>query len=601
MPKRRRMTGWFNPVMLMQTAVRVAISTVFGQFADKREAMAATNAVAPQPFDNSFDYSQRRPGEDFWFDFMADTGDGWDSTFAMARLVSQPSIVTEATGTLPRGQVLMMGGDQVYPTASRAEYGDRLLLPFTEACELQAKDWPEPVPDLYAVPGNHDWYDGLNSFFGLFCRRRIRNESAISAERPGRRIAGWQTQQTRSYFAISLPGKWWLWGTDAQLAGYIDQPQVEFFRHVAKYWMEPESKLILSVGDPIWAYLDDKAPDQKFGSFSYLESIADKVDRGHQLRVVLTGDSHHYARFTEDGRHYITCGGGGAFLHPTHQLNSRKFHWNFPRPGEKPDKKSGGRDFELQADACYPSRRKSFWLTFRNFAFALLNPWFTLTYFLLYLTFNWMLDFISRMSGSGALVNALIDKKEAGDGLRLYLSLLVSSPWSFLLMLTAIGGYYYFADAPTSRLQRLGIGILHCAAQTITAVVVTWFVVGCVSRGWGDVANMTAFISEDFADWVYRKRALAALLIGTAAAAFVSATLFGVYLMTMLSLFGRHWNEAFSALRIRRFKCFLRMKIDKAGALTIHAIGLDKVPKTRRSKAPYPTLEPHLIETIVIH
>src|SRR3712207_4452221 len=80
--KRLSMTGWYNPIMLVRTGIRVAISTVFGEFADRREAMAATNAIAPQPFDKSFDYSGDSKRGDFWFDFLADTGDGWDSTFA---------------------------------------------------------------------------------------------------------------------------------------------------------------------------------------------------------------------------------------------------------------------------------------------------------------------------------------------------------------------------------------------------------------------------------------------------------------------------------------------------------------------------------------
>ena len=85
--KRLPMTGWYNPVMLVRTGIRVAVSTVFGEFADRREAMAAINAIAVQPFDESFDYSRRSKGGEFWFDFLADTGDGWDPTFAMTQLV----------------------------------------------------------------------------------------------------------------------------------------------------------------------------------------------------------------------------------------------------------------------------------------------------------------------------------------------------------------------------------------------------------------------------------------------------------------------------------------------------------------------------------
>src|SRR3712207_5100025 len=176
---RRRMTSWYNPVLLIQTAIRVAISTIFGQFADKREAMAATNAIAEQPFNPSFDYSspdKRDENGDLWFDYAADTGDGWDSTFAVFRLLAGESAELPEIGELPRGRLLVLGGDQVYPTASRAAYGDRLLEPIEEATRIAAAGsaWPDPKPDLYVLPGNHDWYDGLASFFGLFCRRSIK-------------------------------------------------------------------------------------------------------------------------------------------------------------------------------------------------------------------------------------------------------------------------------------------------------------------------------------------------------------------------------------------------------------------------------------------
>src|SRR5262249_3143996 len=147
-------------------------------------------------------------------------------------------------------------GDEVYPTASREAYRTRLIDPYDTAAKGQP--WPAEPPDLYAVPGNHDWYDGLLAFLGLFCRRR--NEDPWAPGRPGRIVGGRATQQTRSYFAIRLPHDWWLWGADIQLEGYIDQPQIDFFSHVAQRWMKPGSRLILCTGMPNWAYVDPRDP-----------------------------------------------------------------------------------------------------------------------------------------------------------------------------------------------------------------------------------------------------------------------------------------------------------------------------------------------------
>src|SRR5437870_3574246 len=70
-------------------------------------------------------------------------------------------------------------------------------------------------PDLFALPGNHDWYDGLTGFLRIFCQ--------------GRWVGGWRTGQTRSYFALKLPHRWWLWAIDISFDAFIDRPQLEYF------------------------------------------------------------------------------------------------------------------------------------------------------------------------------------------------------------------------------------------------------------------------------------------------------------------------------------------------------------------------------------
>ena len=62
--------------------------------------------------DLMYDYFNGR--EDLWFDFVADTGDGGNSSYTVARLLAQPSIQTViggSTHTLPRGNLLVIGGD----------------------------------------------------------------------------------------------------------------------------------------------------------------------------------------------------------------------------------------------------------------------------------------------------------------------------------------------------------------------------------------------------------------------------------------------------------------------------------------------------------
>ena len=582
------MTNWYNPVVLVATAIRVAISTVFGQLADRREAIAASNAIEPQPFDDSFDLTA--DGDDFWFDFLADTGDGWNSTYAMARLLSEPTLdVDGAPAPLPRGKALFIGGDLVYPTASRLAYDERFLAPFEEAYHPTGGTarWPDGEQSLFAIPGNHDWYDGLNSFFGLFCRRRVKPAVGIGFDRPGRKVAGRATHQTRSYFAVKLPGRWWLWGTDSQLEGYIDQPQIDYFRHAARHWMKPGSKLILLVGQPSWAYVDPEEPHAAFSNFSYLERLAGaeeddaKKPLGHQLKLVLTGDAHHYARFTEDDREYITCGGGGAFLHPTHWLQDRSFRWDYPPPGieNEPDK-DYRREFRIASskgkEALYPSRAQSRRLTWWNVAFAGINYPFTLTLFVAYFLFHWLLHFNAAQTEAGSLAGAVGDGS-LGQAIAGYWGLVILSPAAAILILLALGAYYYAADARDG-LPRLLMGGAHALAQAAVVTVTTILVIQRlpdVAPGW-------------------------AILAAAVAAALASATVYGVYLLTSLRFFGKHWNEAFSSFAYRGFKAMLRMKIDRDGRLSIFPIGLTKVPRDRGATPRNPKLSPHLIEGPIV-
>jgi len=134
---RADMVGWYNPGQLIQTGIRVAISTIFGQNADYRatEAMALSAADSAsgqgggiEDTHSIYDYSA---GDELWMDYVADTGDGWDSTYAIAYHIGQPQLKVDGLdGPLPRGRVLILGGDEVYPTASRETYRQRLLDPF---------------------------------------------------------------------------------------------------------------------------------------------------------------------------------------------------------------------------------------------------------------------------------------------------------------------------------------------------------------------------------------------------------------------------------------------------------------------------------------
>ena len=273
---RRPMVRWLDPHQLVDTAVRVLLSGVFSSYADSREMQALEPAEVPD--------RSREP--DLWLDYVADLGDGWKGE-------------TYAT---ERGQILVMGGDQVYPVPKAAEYENRLLGPYRAALPCAAGR----APELFAVPGSHDWYDGLVNFTSIFCRKRW--------------IGGWRTRQRRSYFAVKLPHRWWLWGIDIQFGSYIDEAQLRYFAGVALNEMQPGDRIILCMAKEV----DSGRKDAEVHSDRDIEFLEREIIQpcGARLLLSLKSGKHYYARYErEEGcRQHIASGGGGAFLHPTHNL-----------------------------------------------------------------------------------------------------------------------------------------------------------------------------------------------------------------------------------------------------------------------------------------
>ncbi|MGK4005868.1 calcineurin [Sorangium sp. So ce1036] len=365
------MTSWYSPFQLARSALDMAISGLMGARGDFRllEAIAG-----PQP---PFDYAVRGDLErdELWLDYVADTGDGFNPTYAVACLLARPSLVLGGRETM-RGDVLIMGGDQVYPSATRKAYWTRLVAPYAAA--LPKADVEQP-PHLFAIPGNHDWYDGLMSFMRLFGQRRT--------------LGAWRTRQSRSYFALKLPHGFWLLGVDIHLESDIDQPQIEYFCRLARHEMRDGDRVILCTAEPDWVKGTLYNPDLQ-SNLAFLEKQLADARPGVEIVVRLAGDLHHYRRHeSDDGRQNITAGGGGAFLHPTH--------------GERVDVVYSGpggclRPYTLKAS--FPPASVSRRLTWRNLLFARYNPGFLPVAAVLYMLSSLTL----RNPGSAAVVWSLL-------------------------------------------------------------------------------------------------------------------------------------------------------------------------------------------------
>jgi hypothetical protein len=538
------MVSWYDPRLLARVGVRTMVSSVFGQYADQRLMQAVTDPCDDKELCRRYDYSDpklsdknRRIAADesgaFWIDYVADVGDGFEPTYTLAYLLAHDSLDVGGAGNLRHGEILIMGGDQCYPQATREEYKKRLLLPFGWAFSVR-----DPERKLFAIPGNHDWYDGLNAFDSLFCSSRDR-----LSEGKGNVIGGWQCQQHRSYWAIRLPHNWWIWGADIQFSKYLDTPQVNYFDAMARQ-MQPGDNLIICLAEPSWLIADLHGLDEEENFFK-ITSIARA--RGAHVAAVIAGDWHNYSRYYahELDVHFVTSGGGGAFLHPTHVLkNNISVRWperaegapaaaqgdaaparpGDPLPAREYDirlkrharaagspveqavqdvqdaleplqpAKLGRRQMPLrpQAPKCYPSKARSYLLSLSNLLFPFYNPAFAVGIGILYWLITWEFQtLVSRYDISRGKIDNL------GIGTSLFAVLpymplyLVQAMIASIALVAMLGGLYatlvWYVDAterPGFRryATKFFVGTAHFLAHVTAMMVLSLAVVSLNNR-----------------------------------------------------------------------------------------------------------------------
>jgi hypothetical protein len=308
------------------------------------------------------------PGDaqEMWIDYVSDIGDGQRAMYttalvlqddlhvegalddvvrARAAAAALPAVGPRQAGwsTLPRGRALIVGGDTAYPLADTTDLEAHVRAPFTWAyrdlvaagrlVDDDGRPWAEH--DLLGIPGNHDYYDQLTGFNRMF-RAPLTAEHTTGprARRPPLRLLGFRRRQQASYFALHLPWGWQLWGIDPGDAG-LDYRQEWFFRQQGA-----PDKLILAMPSPPIAFgrvIADRGLLTALERLGLAAPYAGPVDAPvtlldgqppdpdlpralapGQCRADLSGDMHHYARYSDDGPYAaIVSGAGGAFHHPS--------------------------------------------------------------------------------------------------------------------------------------------------------------------------------------------------------------------------------------------------------------------------------------------
>ena len=625
-----RAVRWYDPGVLVRVGIRDAISAVFGEYADQRLMQAATDPANDretltrrydcrlEPLKSHVVY----PPNECWVDYIADVGDGFGPTYGMATLLAAEELSLNGE-KLPAGRILILGGDQCYPQATHEEYEERFVLPYAAALPPVEDEGKRKERLLFALPGNHDWYDGLGAFDNLFCQ----NRDHLLARGNGRGIGGWRCQQHRSYWAVPLPYNWWLWGVDIQFSKHLDAAQENYFRAVVDSMGDGLHNIVLCIAEPHWLNSEFEGIDT-VDSLHTIVRIAQKKtkeetgkpvkNRDVRVRAVLAGDWHHYSHYRLDelydpeankddaqrqrpwswpksktpepalkdlGIHLITAGGGGAFLHSTTDLRRNvKVSWGVrPENPHIAEQHTGAskvarlrpRRFMGNARmmACYPSRARSALLSLKNLAFPFRNWRFSLVIGALYWIMTWQYHVVAKNTRDLIWLRDEIANVDYPTVNSLSNKMLLALPqvaaeniFYFVLLLALWAGLGWYVTVSEKRtplfrfLARVFVGSLHSLAH-LKAMFFVFAVCMAINMDNGISGSLYPF---------------EAVAIGGLLGGFI----FGAYWVLAGLIARMHTGDAFGALGIRNYKNFLRMKFDEH-SLTIYPIGVDKLPSTK--------------------
>ncbi|KAL0323083.1 UNVERIFIED_CONTAM: hypothetical protein Sangu_1927600 [Sesamum angustifolium] len=536
----------------------VSVTLFVGRF-DMRMMQAAMSRVEDGAKQDDLLYDQFSEHDELWFDFMADTGDGGNSSYSVARLLAQP---------LLRPPIWY---NEEHVAVNKPE------LP-REVPTLKQYDGPQ----CFLIPGNHDWFDGLQTFMRYICHKSW--------------LGGWFMPQKKSYFALQLPKGWWVFGLDLALHCDIDDYQFKFFSELIKDKVSDCDSVIIMTHEPSWL-LDWYWNLETGKNISHL--IRDHLNGRCKLRIA--GDLHHYMRHSYVPlekpvyvQHLLVNGCGGAFLHPTHVFRDFKYLYGTP----------------YESKASYPSFHDSSRIALGNI--------------LKFRKKNWQFDFI------GGIIYFI-----------LAFSVFPQCKLDHILQDDTFSvAAITFVPSKVSRKRKVMIGVLHVSAHLSAALILMLLlelgIDTCIrhnllaTSGYHTLYEWYRSVeSEHFPDrtglrarieqWTFGlypacikylmsafdvpevmavtrnnicKNGMDSLSRGGAVIYYASVFLyfwvfstpivslvFGSYLYICINWFHIHFDEAFSSLRIANYKSFTRFHITSKGDLEVFTLAVDKVPK----------------------
>jgi hypothetical protein len=580
-----------------------------------------------------------------WVDFISDLGDGLEATYGMAYQLACENLQVRGTSrseirTLPAGQILIFGGDLAYPNSTLEEYRARCVDPYNWAFTANQA---QPKRELFFIAGNHDWYDGLSAFTHQFCYesetiggwRCTQRRSYFALKLPynwwiwGIDVAlgdGLDASQVDYFKAITRDMK------KAKVADAGADPKIIIILH-APDWTKGSYRALERICEEarqtgeVCAIL---AGD--LHHYSRYRSFGPKVPGGKEPR-------------RDPPLDLIVSGGGGAFAHSTHDLKTHlKVHAAVAgRTLLDKDRISSVEiaaeqepDYDFKAQKFYPSRLRTRVLALKNLWLPLHNRRFAALMGLIYLFYAWVFATSVPAQFQTAPADSILDLHVAGAAA--VAATARASPGFFFLLLGLWAGLILYVDAklehplwrwlngPTRVVLGTAHFLFHLWALLLVSAVAAFLAAKlfepAVAVG---LLNVKIFFGEIWQESPFASAAAERVLNGMQACAgrlewsgsakawacvqgyvggdalfitlttlitaassiviggIIGAFVFGCYWAVTSALLGMH-QDAFSALGIKDYKNFLRLKFEE-GQLTIYPIAIDRIPRAREWRA----------------
>ncbi len=282
-----------------------------------RAAMTSAVAERERAAGRPADFAVVPPGiaGDFAFVVVGDTGEGDASQHVLRRSLLAAAAQAEV-------KFVIVSSDVIYPSGEMKDYERKFWLPFMGV--------EKPV---YAIPGNHDWYDALEGFVATFftpeaartaLRARVEADNGLTATTAEKveELVGQAARlraeygvptgfQQAPYFQIQTPD-FALIAVDTGVRRAVDRAELA--------WLEAaldaaRGKFTLALlGHPFYAVGQFQgAANEEFAGLH-------RLLRERGVPLAMAGDTHDLEYYREPGAagrppmHHLVNGGGGAYL-----------------------------------------------------------------------------------------------------------------------------------------------------------------------------------------------------------------------------------------------------------------------------------------------